>query len=207
MPWESFADDVRARRDSVIPTRYVPRKGSGELFEQTVYSYGGAQDDKGRKIIGKAGGKASPKGNVVVLEDGKSALLIGDMLCLRLWRDFEVKKKGRVIGAWYADPVYKADVPSLQDGTYVPRIAKRGYGRSVWPRIPERLLSQRPVELYRGDLVEIDGKIGRFVGYNIANGSWTFADPLDGNEVEMPSLPSLNNETSLKVIRRGLVTS
>lgn len=207
MPWESYADDVRARRDSVIPTRYVPRKGSGELFEQTVYSYGGAQDDKGRKIIGKAGGKASPKGNVVVLEDGKSALLIGDMLCLRLWRDFEVKKKGRVIGAWYADPVYKADVPSLQDGTYVPRIAKRGYGRSVWPRIPERLLSQRPVELYRGDLVEIDGKIGRFVGYNIANGSWTFADPLDGNEVEMPSLPSLNNETSLKVIRRGLVTS
>lgn len=207
MPWESFADDVRAHRDFVVPTRYVPRKGSGELFEQTVYSYGGVQDDKGRKIIGKVGGKASPKGNVIVLEDGKSALLIGDMLCLRLWHDFEVKKKGEVVGAWYADPVYKADIPSLQDGTYVPRIAKRGYGRSVWPCVPVRLLSQCPVELYRGDLVEVDGKVGRFAGYNIANGSWTFADPLDGSEVEMPSIPSLSNETSLKVIRKGLVSS
>lgn len=205
MPWESFANDVRDRRDSVVPTRYVPRKGSGELFEQTVYSYAGEVDSLSRQVIGKSGGKASPKANVFILDDGKSALLVGDMLCLRLWFDPEVKKKGKVVGGWYANPLYKADLPDLRKGTYVPKAVKPRHGRSAWLEIPERMLEQKPVEIYRGDLVEIDGKNGCFVGYNIANGSWTFVDPLTREEIDMPSLASLSSQTNLKVVRRGLL--
>lgn len=77
----------------------------------------------------------------------------------------------------------------------------------MWLPVPDRLLEQRPIEIYRGDLVKVGDKVGIFVKYNIANGSWVFVDSLTRERIDMPSLASLTGETVLKVLRNGLIPS
>lgn len=205
MPWESFADDVRDRRDSVVPTRYVPRKGSGELFKQTVYSYVG-RNEKGQDLGRKKGvDKDEVMGNAIVSDDGKSVIKVSEMLCLRLWHDPEIKKKGKVVGGWYADPVYKSDIPALKDGTYVPRIAKAYRGRATWEPIPERVLKEGAIEIYQGDRVQIGTIVGSFAKFDISTVKWLFVDPLTQDHVAVPSIGSLTSEIVPKVLRSGLV--
>lgn len=202
MPWETFANEVRSRHDFVIPTRFVPRKGKGELFEQTTYQYVGV-NDKGKDLARRVGSdKDIVMGNAVVSEDEKSIVKVSEMLCLRLWHDPEARK-GR--GAWYADPVYKADIPALKDGTYVPRIAKQGFGRKSWKEIPASVLAQKPIEVYLGDLVAVGDAIGRFAGYNIAVANWSFIDQLTRQAIKYPSVGMLDNATIPTVIRETVI--
>lgn len=202
MPWETFANEVRAAHDFVVPTRFVPRKGKGELFEQTVYRYAGV-NAQGKDIARKASSdKDIVMGNAVVSADEKSVIKVSEMLCLRLWHDPEAKK-GK--GAWYADPVYKADIPALKDGTYVPRIAKAATGRKAWKAIPQNVLNSAPLEIYLGDLVQIGNQKGRFRGINIDTVSWSFVDTLSKLPVKMPTIGRLNNETIPTVIRELLI--
>ena len=210
MPWPSFASDVDRRRDSIVPTRFVPRKGKGELFEQTVYSYIGL-DEKGRHLARKAGlkrgGQAKPVvvGNASVSDDGKSLVKVGDMICLRLWHDPHAKRREDGVGRWYADPIYKADIPALKNGTYVPRIAKQGYGRDAWEPVPVGAMREDPVLVYLGDLVKVGSEMARYDGYNIATANWSFVDPLSREPKPMPSVGSLDNESIPEIIRESIV--
>lgn len=205
MPWESFADDVRVRRDSVVPTRYVPRKGSGELFEQTVYSYVG-RNEEGKDLGRKKGvDKDKVMGNAIVSDDGKSVIKVSGMLCLRLWHDPAIKKKGKTVGGWYADPVYKSDIPALKDGTYVPRIAKAHRGRSTWEPVPRRLLWQHPIELYLGDVVKVGKAVGRFSSFDMDGVKWKFVDPLTREPMSMPTIGSLTGKDAPKVVRGSII--
>lgn len=212
MPWPTFADEVRARRKFVVPTRFVPRKGTGKLFEETVYAYRGKNPqgkDLGAKV--RSGGvkllEEKPKvmGNAVVSEDGKSVVNIGDMLCLRLWFDSNAKRRGGGVGRWYADPVYMADIPALQDGTYVPRIAKAHCGRETWEPIPAEVLDGTPIEIYLGDLVQIGDLVGRYNGFDIANANWSFAHPLTGEALKAPTVGALGGELSPRLIREDIL--
>lgn len=207
MPWDTFADDVRRSREDELPTRFVPRKGSGELFEQTIYSYVG-RNDKGQDLGRKNdSGKEKVMGNAIVSEDGKSVIKVSEMLCLRLWHDPEIKKRGKVVGGWYADPVYKSDVPALKDGSYVPKATWAGHGRSIWTPIPERVLAGKPIEIYLGDLVSIGDAVGRFAGINIANGGWKFTDPLTREIITFPTIASLTSNSLIEVSRSGLLSN
>ena len=202
MPWETFANEVRAAHDFVVPTRFVPRKGKGELFEQTVYRYAGV-NAQGKDLARKVGSdKDIVMGNAVVSADEKSVVKVSEMLCLRLWHDPEAKK-GQ--GAWYADPVYKADIPALKDGTYVPRIAKQKYGRKVWKAVPNSALTQKPLEIYLGDLIKVGDKLGRYNGYNIATANWSFVDALTKKEIAFPSVGMLSNELQPIIIRESIL--
>ena len=204
MPWEGFAQDVRARREGVVPTRFVPRKGTGQAFEETNYAYVGTRDD-GRDVL-RAGGNLKPAGNAVVSEDGKSAQIVGDMVCLRLWHDPEARPKGKVKGQWYADPIYVADLPALENGTYVPRIAKAHVGRKSWEPIPERVLEGRPVEIYLGDVVRVGEWVGRLQGFNIGGVRWAIVDPLTREEIGgFPTIGSLGNEMVPVVVREDVL--
>lgn len=207
MPWGTFANEVRVRREFVVPTRFVPRKGRGELFEQTVYSYVGV-DAKGRDLVRKKGAdKDTVMGNAVVSDDGKSAVKVSEMLCLRLWHDPEAKHRGGGEGCWYADPVYKSDIPALKAGTYVPKIAKQGIGRKAWKPIPERILKGSPLVLYFGDSVLVGDKKGRFAGYNINRADWSFDDPVTKQPLHMPTVGMLDNELVPRVVREAIIDS
>lgn len=190
MPWTSFADDVRKRRETVLPTRYVPRKSGGELFEQTVYAYAGV-NEQGKDLLRNKQGKIAPAGNAIVSADGKSAIKVGDMLCLRLWHD-PAARKGR--GQWYADPVYKADLPALRNGSYVPRIAKAHSGRKTWKPIPEDVLAGKPLVLYLGDAIRVGDMVGRFAGYNIDNANWSMVDALSSEPLKAIPVGKLTND-------------
>ena len=201
LPWPSFADDVRAKRETVIPTRFVPRVGSGQLFEQTIYSYAGT-DAKGKDLLKAKDGVPKPAGNAVVSEDGKSAIKVGGMICLRLWHDPEARK-GR--GQWYADPIYYADLPALRDGTYVPRIAKAHSGRKTWKPIPEAVLKSTPIELYLGDAVQVGEYVGRLAGFDINSANWSFVNLLTKDDMPFPTIGKLDNYIVPHLIREDIL--
>lgn len=146
-------------------------------------------------------------GNAIVSADGKSVVPVGDMLCLRLWHDPDARPTGKVKGQWYADPVYKADIPAIKDGSYVPRIAKAHIGRKSWQPIPERVIDRgEMLSIYLGDLVVVDGKKGRFAGLDIDDVGWSFIDPLSRKKMAgMLSIGKIGNETELRVIRETLM--
>lgn len=208
MPWETFVNEVKARRDFVVPTHFVPRKGKGELFEQTTYAYVGMNSqgkDLGiKKHSGgvKVTGNGIVMGNAVVSDDEKSIIKISEMLCLRLWHDPEAKK-GK--GAWYADPVYKADIPALKDGSYVPRIAKAHTGRKAWKPIPDHVLTTKPLEIYLGDLVLAGEQKGRLAGFDIDSANWSFVSPLSKAPIKLPTVGKLTNEVYPTVVREPLI--
>lgn len=202
MPWGTFANEVRASHDFVIPTRFVPHKGKGELFEQTTYRYAGVNSE-GKDLARRANSDQDiVMGNAIVSDDGKSIIKVSEMLCLRLWHDPEAKK-GQ--GCWYADPVYKADIPALKDGTYMPKIAKARTGRKAWKPVPECAMRHAPLEIYLGDLVKIGDFIGRFSGYNIANANWSFTDRLTRQKLSCPTVGKLNNALIPVIIRESSI--
>ena len=195
---ETFANEVRAVHKLIIPTRFVPRKGKGELFEQTVYRYAGV-DAKGKNLARRANSTEDiVMGNAVVSDDEKSIIKISEMLCLRLWHDPKARK-GR--GAWYADPVYKAEISALKDGTYVPKIAKAHTGRKAWKPVPESAMVKPPLEIYLDDLVQIGDFVGRFSGFDIDNANWSFSDRLTRKKLRSPTVNKLSNDLSPLVIR------
>ena len=201
MPWPTFAHDVRARRETVIPTRYVPRKSGGELFEQTIYIYDGV-NGKGKDLLRTRKGKVKTSGNAIVSTDGKTAVKVGDMLCLRLWHDKDARK-GR--GQWYADPVYRADLPALRKGTYTPKIAKSHIGRKSWKPIPNRVLQEKPLVLCMGDAIEVGSVTGRFSGFDIDSANWSMNDLLSGDPTSVPTVGKLDNHLVPKRIHEDIL--
>lgn len=208
MPWPTFAADVRARRESVIPTRFVPHRGSGEIFEQTIYAYLGT-NNKGKDLVGKGRNKRRKgdvgqkvMGNAVVSADGKSAIKVSEMICLRLWHDPTARKRR---GQWYADPIYRADLPALKDKSYVPRIAKAHVGRKQWAPIPPAALGGVPVEIYLGDALRVGNDAGRFAGFDIGGARWTITNVLTGEELSFPTIGALDNQLIPVVIREDVL--
>lgn len=203
MPWETFADDVRARRESVVPTRHAQRKGTGEIFRQTVYQYCGL--NKQGKHLAKRRSDDEPKvfGNAVVSDDQKSLRDVGDMVCLRLWHDPDVRTKGKNKGKdqWYADPIYCADLPAVKAGTYVPRIARAHTGRDMWAPIPEHVLEGRAVEIYMDDVVKVGDKVGRLSGFDMNSANWSMSDFLTGARIPFSTIDLLGNDLVPQVIR------
>ena len=201
MPWPSFAHDVKAKRESVIPTRYVPRKSGGQLFEQTIYIYDGV-NDQGKDLLRSRKGKTKTSGNAIISTDGKSAIIVGDMMCLRLWHDREARK-GR--GQWYADPIYRADLPALRKGTYIPRISKAHVGRKNWKPVPDHVLQGKPLVLYLGDALMIGNVAYRLLGFDIAAANWSMGDILSGNPVAVPTVVKLDNSLVPKRIHEDIL--
>lgn len=195
MPWPSFADDVRQRRETVIPTRFVPRLGTGQLFEQTIYAFDGI-NKQGKALLRANRGVPKPAGNAIISEDGKSAMKVGDMICLRLWLDREANK-GK--GKWYADPIYCADLPALRDKSYIPRIAQAHRGRQAWKPIPEHVLASKPLLVYLGEAVRVGNSVGRFAGFDIDSANWSMTHILTREPISFPTVGKLDKGSNRPV--------
>lgn len=200
-PWPTFAEDVRERYGHVVPTRMVSHGVTGRVVQDTLYHVVGCTEDKGRYPILRAGGKDSKKGNVIFGEDD-SARIVDGMAFLRLWLDADARPKGKVKGKWYAEPVYYADIPAVKDGTYVPRAAEIHVARVNWKPLPETALASKPVVLFRNDVVEIDGHIVRFAGFDISGCRLEFSSLLAKGEVKgVPSFGKWGRDTAVKVLQ------
>jgi CRISPR-associated endonuclease Csn1 len=200
-PWPTFAEEVAARRAFVVPTRMVNHGVTGRVFEDTLYHLEGFTNDKGKYPLVRAGEKTAKKGNVRIGPDG-SVKLIDGMAFLRLWLDPNARPNGKVKGKWYAEPVYYADIPAIKAGTYVPRACTIHVARNAWEPVPESAMQREPVVLFAGDVVEVDGHIGRYSGFNIFGGRITILNLLTKAEVgDWPSLGSWGRDTQVRVLQ------
>lgn len=174
MPWSTFADEVRARREFVIPTRSTSHTLRGCATDDTVYGYRGekAKSKKGTMPLLSKGGKVKPSSTAIRCGDGFK--MQGDMAFIRLWLDPDAGSNGK----WLVEPVYCSDYPSLVNGTYTPRYCAPTFGhRSNWPVIPTKVLERvSPVTMYKGDAVAIDGSIARFAGFDVSDKSFTWGE-------------------------------
>ena len=195
--WPSFAEDVIARRESVIPTRMVNHGVTGRVFEDTLYHLDGYTEDRGRYPLVRASSKTSKKGNVVTYPDG-SARLVDGMAFLRLWLDKTAKGRKGSAGKWYAEPVYYADIPAIKNGTYIPRACKIHVARVNWDPIPDSVLETKPIVLHRGDVLIVDGNIGRFWSFNISPCRLDIRNITTGETVDssFPVTPAAWNATT-----------
>lgn len=185
-PWPTFADEVKARREFVIPTRMANHGVTGRAFEDTLYHLEGFTDDKGKYPLVRAGEKVEKKGNVRINPDG-SAKLIDGMAFLRLWLDPGVRQAKGKMGKWYVEPVYYADLPEIKAGTHVPRACERGIARANWNPVPDSARVLRPLVIFMDDVLRIDNHIARFHRIDITNCSLLFK-PL-GNDGSVKGFP------------------
>ena len=203
MPWSTFADEVRARREFVIPTRRTPHTLRGCATDDTVYGYRGekAKSKKGTMPLLSKGGKVKPSSTAIRCGDGFK--MQGDMAFIRLWLDPDAGSNGK----WLVEPVYCSDYPSLVNGTYTPRYCAPTFGhRSNWPEIPTKVLEgASPVTMYKGDAVAIDGSIARFAGFDISVKSFTWGEIIADGQAslcngEILPLGQWDSTTELRII-------
>lgn len=203
MPWSTFADEVRARREFVIPTRSTSHTLRGCATDDTVYGYRGerAKSKKGTMPLLSKGGKVKPSSTAIRCGDGFK--MQGDMAFIRLWLDPDAGSNGK----WLVEPVYCSDYPSLVNDTYTPRYCAPAHGhRSNWPEIPTRVLEgASPITMYKGDAVAIDGSIARFAGFDVSVKSFTWGEIIADGQAslfngEILPLGQWDSTTELRLI-------
>ncbi|WP_282191854.1 type II CRISPR RNA-guided endonuclease Cas9 [Adlercreutzia caecimuris] len=197
-PWETFAEEVIAQREIVVPTRFVDHGVTGRAFEETNYRFDGLSDDAKKLARLYGNGKHVKKGNVYFGKEGNAHIVDG-MAFLRLWLDPDANN-GR--GKWFADPVYYADIPALRNGSYIPRAIKAHVARIGCDPVPLGALEGPPVTLFRGDVVEVNGERARFSGINISSVKLEFdAIAADGEAVAIPTFGKWDKNTRVCVIQ------
>lgn len=197
-PWETFAEEVIARRETVVPTRFVNHGVTGRAFEETNYRFDGFTDDTKKLALLYGSGKETKKGNIFLGKEGNAHIVDG-MAFLRLWLDPDANN-GK--GKWYADPVYYADIPLLRNGSYVPRALKAHIARINCKPVPLEAQRLAPLVLFRGDVIEVNGARARFEGININNVSLKMSSLLpDDRWSNIPTFGKWNKNTRVRIIQ------
>lgn len=197
-PWPSFANEVIAKREFVIPTRMVSHGVTGRAFEDTNYRFDGVSEDKKQLALLFGNGKPVKKGNVVIGKDGNAHLVDG-MAFLRLWLD-PTAKKGK--GKWYAEPVYYADIPAIKNGTYVPKAGKAHLARMAWEPVPKSAMTQAPIVVFRGDVLAVDDAVARYWKLNISTVGLTMLSLRNGEEAKgFPTLGKWTAKSKVRIIQ------
>lgn len=200
-PWPTFADEVKARRAFVVPTRMADHGVTGRVFEDTLYHLEGITEDKGKYPLVRAGEKTVKKGNVRINPDG-SVKLVDGMAFLRLWLDPTARPNGKVKGKWYAEPVYYADIPAIKAGTYAPRAIVQGIARINWEPIPQTALESKPLVLFKNDVLVVDGHIARYSNIGISVCQLLMLNLLTRDRVtDWPSIGSWGKDTQVRVLQ------
>ncbi len=196
-PWPTFASEVLAQAEFIIPTRMVNHGLTGRAFEDTAYRYVGESDDANRRGVLYAKGKEVKKGNFQIGADGNARIVDG-MAFLRLWLDVE-GNAGK--GKWYAEPVYYADIPHIMNGDYVARVAPKAHvGRTLgWIELPESARTTAPITVFRNDALVVESQIVRYTGFHV--GSVAIEYEMIGPAVAQVTIPSLGKWDSNTRVR------
>lgn len=193
-PWQGFCGDVQRHAGRIVPTRRVEHGATGQLYEDSTYSFVG-MDGKGHVAHLSKSGKMYRKSNFVRLPDG-SVKLVGKMMMLRLWWDGK---------RYLKEPVYYADVAAMRAGSYVPRYFP-GYGkavRSAWPQIPDEALVAGPAAVLRyGDAVRVGDEVLRFKTLDIGTASLKFAEMRCWRSGDLRPLQALGKADGAGFVRR-----
>ena len=198
-PWPSFPDVIRASAPFVIPTKMHDHGCTGEALESTNRSVVEVEEGTGYAVLTGATRKV---GNYRLLADG-TARVVGGMALIRIWHDPLSTAGGSRKGAgrYYFEPVYYADVPRMDDASYVPRYPVAGLAPAMWPEVPAEARGGRPIILHAGDVVRARGRAARYVSYTISGCNWKLADIVTGEPLKgFPSANSLCDDDGFEVM-------
>lgn len=198
-PWPSFPDVVRASAPFVIPTKMHDHGCTGEALESTNRSVIEVEEGTGYAVLTGATRKV---GNYRLLADG-TARVVGGMALIRIWHDPLSTAGGsrKGTGRYYFEPVYYADVPRMDDASYVPRYPVAGLAPAMWPEVPAEARGGRPIILHAGDVVRARGRAARYVCYTISGCNWKLADIVTGEPLKgFPSANSLCDDDGFEVM-------
>lgn len=198
-PWPSFPDVVRASAPFVIPTKMHDHGCTGEALESTNRSVVEVEEGTGYAVLTGATRKV---GNYRLLADG-TARVVGGMALIRIWHDPLSTAGGsrKGTGRYYFEPVYYADVPMMDDTSYVPRYPVAGLAPAMWPEVPAEARGGRPIILHAGDVVRARGRAARYVSYTISGCNWKLADIVTGEPLKgFPSANSLCDDDGFEVM-------
>lgn len=196
-PWPGFHDDVLRAAENVIPTRRVEHGGTGQMYEDSTYSFVSMADD-GKLVNLTKAGKAYQKSNFRKFDDGSVKLLGGHMM-LRLWWDGE---------RYLKEPVFYADLAAIKDASYVPRYYTPGSNRANWPAVPAEVLAAGPtVVLHRGDATKFGDEILRYRSFGLSSGTLHFV-PMrtkGGDLAPLQRFSKAQEPTFIKVIEEDVL--
>lgn len=198
-PWPTFPDVVRASAPFVIPTKMHDHGCTGEALESTNRSVIEVEEGTGYAVLTGATRKV---GNYRLLADG-TARVVGGMALIRIWHDPLSTAGGsrKGTGRYYFEPVYYADVPRMDDASYVPRYPVAGLAPAMWPEVPAEARGGRPIILHAGDVVRARGRAARYVSYTISGCNWKPADIVTGEPLKgFPSANSLCDDDGFEVM-------
>ena len=198
-PWPSFPDVIRASAPFVIPTKMHDHGCTGEALESTNRSVVEVEEGTGYAVLTGATRKV---GNYRLLADG-TARVVGGMALIRIWHDPLSTAGGsrKGTGRYYFEPVYYADVPRMDDASYVPRYPVAGLAPAMWPEVPAEARGGRPIILHAGDVVRARGRAARYVSYTISGCNWKLADIVTGEPLKgFPSANSLCDDDGFEVM-------
>ena len=198
-PWPSFPEVVRASAPFVIPTKMHDHGCTGEALESTNRSVVEVEEGTGYAVLTGATRKV---GNYRLLADG-TARVVGGMALIRIWHDPLSTAGGsrKGTGRYYFEPVYYADVPRMDDASYVPRYPVAGLAPAMWPEVPAEARGGRPIILHAGDVVRARGRAARYVSYTISGCNWKLADIVTGEPLKgFPSANSLCDDDGFEVM-------
>lgn len=210
-PWDGFVQEVVDWENAIIPSRMTNHKVSGRLFEDTVYRFLGIREDGAKGILAhnKNGVEEIKVSSNYWLRADGSAQIVDELAYINLWFDSEAKN-GK--GQYLLEPVYKADIPFVDNDDYIHRFVPPQKGkkpRAQWDAIPDQLLKQKPITLFANDLIRIKGQLRRFQRIDIAGCAWTLSDPTgrlsDSEATKGLSFVSLSKEDQLERIEEDVL--
>lgn len=207
-PWPTFAVEVAARREFVIPTRMVDHGVTGQAFKETLYHYEGRNEKNYPLLKAKTPSSeiqvTNPEGNIRTNADG-SAQIFSGMAFLRLWLDPNFEGRGGKKGKWYAEPVYYADMSAIKNKAYKPKACLIRTARVNWPDVPEAAMVIEPLILFSGDVLCINGHYGRYNRFHVGNCALDGVLNLKTGEPIKAGFPSGVNswdaQTDIKIIQ------
>lgn len=206
-PWPTFAEEVAALRELVIPTHMVSHGVTGRVFEDFTYRFEGLSDIRKAKIsrqVDRDSGKrrSDVTGNYKLTADMSVKLLDG-IAFIQLWHDPNAGRAGR----WYVDPVYYADMPDIKSGSYLPRYQQQKKARNNWAQVPDSAKAEKPLLLFPGDVLIVGNSIGRFSSFGIGGGSFVMRDIRDFETpvAHFPSISRWSNEANVHILEEDCI--
>ena len=206
-PWETFADDVLAKCETVIPTRMAEHGVTGCALNEFVYRIDGF-NEKGYAILSRQIDRATGERGVQVAGNyapfgAGSAKLVGQTAFIRLWHDPDFGKGGR----WYVEPVYYKDIPTLHDISYQPRYILSGRPRTEWPPVPEAALSRPPLILFSGDILVVGNHIARFKRLDINSQKLVMLNIFDERSLvkDFPTISRWKGDTNISIFSEDVL--
>lgn len=202
-PWPTFALEVAARREFVVPTRMANHGVTGRVFEDFSYRLEGLRNTGYASISRQIDPITKERrrgvaGNYQLNPNG-TVKLIDTMAFLRLWHDPSSGKTGK----WFIEPIYSRDIPFLDSPSYVPKYQKQKLARNNWLPIPSSALQESPLVLFRGDVLIVGNYIARYWSFNIATGKIEMRALLDipGVDTRFPSVSKWTNDTKVRILQ------